>query len=58
MKRPTRRTLIVVGSVVALILALLILLPVLFGGRIAERVKAEANRSLEALMKDRGSSPA
>ncbi|HEX6107689.1 MAG TPA: AsmA-like C-terminal region-containing protein [Gemmatimonadales bacterium] len=48
MKRPTRRTLIVVGSVVALILALLILLPVLFGGRIAERVKAEANRSLEA----------
>ncbi|HEU4524133.1 MAG TPA: AsmA-like C-terminal region-containing protein [Gemmatimonadales bacterium] len=43
-----RKTLIVIGAVLALLLLLLVLLPVLFGGRIAERVKTEANRSLNA----------
>lgn len=48
MTRPTRRTLIVVGTVLALIVVLLAVLPALFGGRIADRVKAEVNRSLDA----------
>ena len=43
-----RKTLIISGAVLALLLLLLVLLPVLFGGRIAERVKTEANRSLNA----------
>ncbi|HTG50631.1 MAG TPA: hypothetical protein VL915_09095, partial [Gemmatimonadales bacterium] len=43
-----RKTLIIFGGVLALLLLLLILVPVLFGGRIAERVKTEANRSLNA----------
>ena len=48
MKRPTRTILIAVGAVFALVLLLLILLPMLFGGRIADRVKTEVNRSLDA----------
>ena len=48
MTRAMRKTLIIFGGVLALLLLLLILLPVLFGGRIAERVKTEANRSLNA----------
>jgi hypothetical protein len=48
MQRPTRKVLIVVGAVFALVLVLLILLPTLFGGRIAGRVKAEMNRTLAA----------
>ena len=43
-----RKTLIISGAVLALLLLLLVLVPVLFGGRIAERVKTEANRSLNA----------
>ena len=48
MNRPARRILLVVGAVLALVLVLAALLPLLFGGRIAERVKAEANQSLDA----------
>lgn len=48
MTRAMRKTLIISGGVLALLLLLLILVPVLFGGRIAERVKTEANRSLNA----------
>ncbi|MGH7527633.1 MAG: AsmA-like C-terminal region-containing protein, partial [Gemmatimonadales bacterium] len=47
MKRPTRRTLVVVGASLALGLVLLVLLPVLFGDRIASQVKAEVNRTLD-----------
>ena len=47
MKRPARKSLIVVGTLLALILLLLVL-PVLFGGRIAKRVKTEVNRTLDA----------
>ena len=47
MKRPARKSLIVVGTLLALILLLLVL-PVLFGGRIANRVKTEVNRTLDA----------
>ena len=43
-----RKTLIIVGAVLGLLLLLLVLVPVLFGGRIAERLKTEANRSLNA----------
>jgi hypothetical protein len=43
-----RKTLTILGAVLALLLLLLVLVPVLFGGRIAERVKTEANRSLNA----------
>ena len=43
-----RKTSIVIGAVLALLILLLVLVPVLFGGRIAERVKTEANRSLNA----------
>ena len=46
--RAMRKTLIIVGAALALLLLLLVLLPVLFGGRIAERVKTEMNRSLAA----------
>ena len=44
MKRP----LVIVGAVLGILLVLLLVLPMLFGGRIADRVKAEANRSLAA----------
>jgi uncharacterized protein involved in outer membrane biogenesis len=47
MKRPTR-ILAVAGALIVLLLALLIVLPLLFRDRIAQRVKAEANRTLEA----------
>jgi hypothetical protein len=43
-----KRLLIAVGAVLGLLLLILILVPMLFGGRIAERVKTEANRSLAA----------
>ncbi len=47
MKRPTR-TLAIVGAVFALLLVLLLLVPLLFRDRIAQRVKVEANKSLNA----------
>jgi hypothetical protein len=43
-----RKTLIIIGAVLALLLLFLILVPALFGGRIAEQVKTQANRSLNA----------
>lgn len=48
MTRPRRRVLLVVGTLFVLALAALVLLPLLFGGRIADRVKTEVNRSLTA----------
>jgi hypothetical protein len=47
MKRPTR-ILAIVGILIVLLLALLVVLPLLFRDRIAERVKLEANRNLDA----------
>src|SRR3954468_7892689 len=47
MTRPTR-ILAVVGTLIGLLLALLIVVPLLFRDRIAQRVKLEANRSLDA----------
>ena len=47
MKRPTR-VLAIVGALILLVLALLLVLPLLFRDRIAERVKTEVNRNLEA----------
>src|SRR5919201_2125109 len=47
MKRPTR-IIAVVASLIALVLALLIVLPLLFRDRIAQRVKVEVNRNLDA----------
>src|SRR5215210_2873037 len=47
MKRPTR-ILAVAGTVIAIVLALLLALPLLFRDRIAERVKAEVNKNLDA----------
>ena len=47
MKRPSR-TLAIVGAVFALLLVLLLLVPLLFRDQIAQRVKAEANKSLNA----------
>ena len=47
MKRPTR-ILIIVGTVLVLPLTLLLVLPVLFRNRIAQRVKAEVNRTVDA----------
>src|SRR5919106_460160 len=47
MKRPTR-ILVLVGTLLVLPLALLLVLPVLFRDRIVQRVKAEANRTLDA----------
>jgi hypothetical protein len=47
MKRPTR-VLAVAGTLIALVLALLFVLPLLFRDRIAQRVKTEVNRSLDA----------
>ena len=48
MTRPARRILVIVGSVLGLLLLVLVLVPLLIGGRIAERVKSEANRPLNA----------
>src|SRR5512138_3309197 len=42
------RTLVVVGSILAALLLALATMAMLFGGRIANRVKAEVNKSLEA----------
>ena len=47
MKRPTR-LLAAVGALLVLVLVLLLVLPMLFRGRIAERAKLEVNRSLAA----------
>jgi hypothetical protein len=47
MKRPTR-ILVLAGALILFLLALLIVLPLLFRDRIAQRVKAEVNRTLEA----------
>src|SRR5688572_3044719 len=47
MKRPTR-ILAVVATLFGLVLALLVVLPLLFRDRIEQRVKVEANRSLDA----------
>jgi hypothetical protein len=47
MERP-RRILAVVATVFGLVLALLVVLPVLFRDRIEQRLKVEANRSLDA----------
>jgi hypothetical protein len=47
MKRPTR-ILAVVGTLIVLVLALLLVLPLLFRDRIEQRVKTEVNRSLDA----------
>jgi hypothetical protein len=47
MKRSTR-ILAAAGALIVLLLALLIVLPVLFRDRIAQRVKMEVNRSLDA----------
>jgi hypothetical protein len=47
MKRPTR-ILAIVGTLIVLLLALLVVLPLLFRDRIAQRAKLEANRSLDA----------
>jgi AsmA-like protein len=47
MKRPTR-ILAIVGTLILLVLALLVAMPLLFRDRIAQRVKAEVNRSLDA----------
>ena len=43
-----RRALLVAGGLLVLVLLLLVLVPLLFGGRIAERVKLEANRAVNA----------
>ena len=48
MKPPTRRILVVVGALLALVVVLLVLLPVLFADRIEGRVKTEVNRTLHA----------
>ncbi len=48
MKRPARTILIVVGALFALLLLILVLTPMLFGDRIAARVKTEVNKSLDA----------
>src|SRR5919202_5292169 len=47
MKRPTR-IIAAVATVVALVLALLIVVPLVFRDRIAQRVKVEVNRRLDA----------
>src|SRR5918996_1738016 len=47
MKRRTR-ILAIAGSLVALVVVLLVVLPLLFRDRIAQRVKAEVNRSVNA----------
>jgi hypothetical protein len=56
MTRPTRNILVIVGGLLALVLLAVVLLPLLFGGRIAERVKSEANQALDAKVNWRGQS--
>jgi uncharacterized protein involved in outer membrane biogenesis len=46
--RRVPRGLVIAAALLLLVLALLVLLPLLFGGRIADRVKAEMNQSLDA----------
>src|SRR5919202_4798958 len=53
MKRPTR-IIAAVSTLIALVLALLIVLPLVFRDRIAQRVKVEVNRSLNARVDWRG----
>jgi hypothetical protein len=48
MKRPARILLIVVGALFALLLLIVVLAPMLFGDRIAARVKTEINNSVNA----------
>ncbi|HEU4698544.1 MAG TPA: AsmA-like C-terminal region-containing protein [Gemmatimonadales bacterium] len=48
MTSKTRKLLAAAGGLVVLLLLLLALVPALFGGRIAERVKAQVNRTLLA----------
>jgi hypothetical protein len=48
MTRSARKLLLIGGALLALVLVALVLLPRLFGGRIADRVKSEANRALNA----------
>src|ERR687886_3082565 len=47
MKRPTR-IIATIATLIAVVLALLIVLPLLFRDRIAQRVKVEVNRNLDA----------
>ena len=54
MTRPARRILIGVGAVLALLVLLLLLVPVLFAGRISDRVKTQLNRTLVARVDWRG----
>ena len=48
MASPTRKILISAGTVAALLLAAVLLVPLLFSGRIIERAKTEANAKLKA----------
>ena len=48
MTRTARRTLVIVGGLLGLLLLAAVLLPLLFGGTIARRVKAEANAAVDA----------
>ena len=48
MTRPMRKVLIAVGAVLALFVLVLAVVPLLFGGRIADRVRTEVNRSVNA----------
>jgi hypothetical protein len=54
MTRPARRILIGVGAVLALLVLLLVLVPVLFAGKISDRVKTQLNRTLLAKVDWRG----
>ena len=54
MNRSARRILIGVGAVLALLVLLLLLVPVLFAGKISDRVKTQLNRTLLAKVDWRG----
>ena len=54
MNRPARRILIGVGAVLALLVLLLVLVPLLFAGKISDRVKTQLNRTLLARVDWRG----
>jgi hypothetical protein len=54
MNRPARRILIGFGAVLALLLLLLVLVPVLFAGKISDRVKTQLNQTLLAKVDWRG----
>jgi hypothetical protein len=54
MNRPPRRILIGVGAVLALVVLLLVLVPLLFAGKISDRVKTQLNRTLLARVDWRG----